>query len=77
MRTARGFPSMTAEDFAALVQSVREDFQREEDQVLLQRDLHKAEMALAGKYACDLVLRALEAQEGICVVVVRKKGRAR
>jgi hypothetical protein len=68
---------MTLDDMVLVVQSVKEDFEREEDQGLLQRDLHKAEMALAGKYACNRILRAIEAREGIRVVDPRKASRAR
>jgi hypothetical protein len=68
---------MTAEEVIELIRSVKEDFEREEDQGLLQRDLHKAEMALAGKYACERVLRAVEARSGIRLIGDRKMSRAR
>jgi hypothetical protein len=68
---------MTMSELVELVEEVKEDFGREQDQGLLQRDLHKAEMALAGKYACDRILRAVEAREGIAVVPKRRTGRAR
>jgi hypothetical protein len=73
----RGAVSMSTEDLIAIVESVKEDFEREEDQGLLQRDLHKAEMALAGKYACDRILRAVAARAGLQVVTPRRTGRAR
>lgn len=72
-----GDPAMTTEQVIALVREVQEDFEREEDQGLRQRDLHKAEMALAGKDACNRILRAIEAREGIRLVDPRKMNRAR
>lgn len=68
---------MTVPDFVELVQEVQSDFAREEDQGLLQHDLHKAEQALAGKYACDRILRKVEARSGIRVVRSTNAGRAR
>jgi len=68
---------MNAEDFVRLVRDVQSDFEREEDQGLLQRDLHKAEQALAGKYACDRILRAIEARGEVLSVKPRMMGRAR
>jgi hypothetical protein len=68
---------MTGLEYIDLIQGVKDDFEREEDQGLLQRDLHKAEMALAGKYACERILRAVEAKEGIRLVRPVKKSRAR
>jgi hypothetical protein len=68
---------MTAEDFVALVEGIRSDFQGEEDQGLLQHDMHKAEQALAGKYACDRILRRVEAKTGIRLVQTSMTSRAR
>jgi len=68
---------MTAQDVIDIVREVKSDFEREEDQGLLQRDLHKAEQALAGKYACERILRALEARGEISLVGSRRVGRAR
>ena len=68
---------MTVQDFVELVREVQSDFEREEDQGLLQHDLHKAEQALAGKYACDRILRKVEARSGMRVVMSRNAGRAR
>lgn len=68
---------MNAEDFVDLVKGVKSDFDREEDQGLMQHDLHKAEQALAGKYACDRILRAIEARTGIQMMDTRRVGRAR
>lgn len=75
--STRGGASMTVEEFISLVEEVHSDFQGEEEQALLQRDLHKAEMALAGKYACDRVLRKIEARARISLVRSRPMGRAR
>lgn len=68
---------LTLDELVRIVTEVQEQFQGEEDQGLLQRDLHKAEMALAGKYACGRILRAIEARSGIQVVTARRVGRAR
>jgi len=68
---------MTAQEVIDIVREVKSDFEREEDQGLLQRDLHKAEQALAGKYACERILRALEARGEISLVGSRRVGRAR
>ncbi len=68
---------MTVQDVIELIQDVKADFQGEEEQGLLQRDLRKAEQALAGKYACERILRLVEAREGIRLIMSRKTGRAR
>ncbi len=68
---------MTVQDFVELVREVQSDFAREEDQALLQHDLHKAEQALAGKYACDRILRSVEARSGVHVVRSNTTSRAR
>lgn len=68
---------MTVEEIVEMIREVRSDFEREEDQGLLQHDLHKAEQALAGKYACDRILRAVEARAGIRLVRSSTTSRAR
>ena len=68
---------MTVEELVLVVGEVKHDFEREEDQGLLQRDLHKAEQALAGKYACDRILRAIEARNHGLVIHARMSSRAR
>ena len=68
---------MTVQDFVELVREVQSDFEREEDQGLLQHDLHKAEQALAGKYACDRILRKVEIRSGVHVVRSPNAGRER
>jgi hypothetical protein len=68
---------MTVEEFIEMIRDVRSDFEREKDQGLLQEDLSKAQMALAGEYACDRLLRRLEARSGIRVVQSPNRGRAR
>jgi hypothetical protein len=68
---------MQIDALVKVVQDVRLDFQREEDQALLQHDLHKAEMALAGKYACERILRAVEARLGLPLIEPRTASRAR
>jgi hypothetical protein len=68
---------MTVQDVVDLIEEVKSNFEREEDQGLLQHDLHKAEQALAGKYACERIVRAIEAREGIRLVRSRMTSRAR
>lgn len=68
---------MTFDEVIHVIQDAKKDFEREQKQGLLQRDLHKAEMALAGEYACDRILRAIEAREGIRVVGPHRMTRAR
>jgi hypothetical protein len=68
---------MNADDLVRIVEDVRDEFQREEDQGLLQRDMHKAEQALAGKYACERILRRLEPRVNRDLVVTRTMSRAR
>lgn len=74
---ARGVSVMTAEDFVAIVGEVRSDFTREKDQGLLQEDLRKAQDALAGEYACDRIVRRVEARSGVRVLRASNAGRAR
>lgn len=68
---------MTTDQVVRLIQDVQEDFEREQEQGLRQRDLHKAEMALAGKDACNRILRAIEGRERIRIVEPHKMSRAR
>ncbi len=68
---------MTVPDVVDLIRDVKADFERQEDQGLLQHDLHKAEQALAGKYACERILRNIEAREGFRLVTSHKTSRAR
>lgn len=68
---------MSIEDLLALVASIREDFQREEDQGLLQHNLQKAEQALAGKYACDRLERAIALRGGVSIAPAKSAGRMR
>lgn len=68
---------MSLDEVIGLLREIKEDFEREQDQGLIQRDLHKAEMALAGKYAVDRVLRAIESRSGVRILEPRRMGRAR
>ena len=68
---------MNLDQVIEAVQDVRDEFQREEDQGLLQRDLHKAEQALAGRYACDRILRRIEPRVNRSLVRVSTMSRAR
>lgn len=76
-RSSWGGPSMTPEEVAALIEEVRDDFVREEDQGLMQEDLKKAQHAMAGKHACDRILRKLQARERLTLVKPRMTSRAR
>jgi hypothetical protein len=64
-------------DLIQIIEDERDTFQREEDQGLLQHDLHKAEQALAGKYACERILRRIEPRVGRHLINVRTMSRAR
>ena len=68
---------MTVEELVIVVMGVSDDYQREEDQGILQRDMHKAEQALAGREACNRILRAIESRGGLHLVLPRRTGRAR
>lgn len=74
---ASGGVRMDLSDFVGIVNDIRDEFQREEDQGLLQHDLHKAEQALAGKYACDRILRRVGVREGLRLIDPKNMGRAR
>ncbi len=68
---------MTTEDMLCVVREVKEEFQREEDQGLMQHDLHKAEQALSGKYACERIARRIEARAGLSPFPARASARSR
>lgn len=68
---------MDVNDLIQVIEDEREAFQREEDQGLMQHDLHKAEQALAGKYACERILRRIEPRVGRNLINVRTMSRAR
>ncbi len=51
---------ITLERVRQLIGELREDYQREEDQAILQQRLDKATAALAGKDACARIERRLE-----------------
>jgi len=60
-----------------VIEEIREDFQREEDQAILQQRLDKAIAALAGKDACDRIRRRLETTAGVVPQMLRGGLRAR
>lgn len=68
---------MTIQEVIQLVKDVQDDFQREEEQGLLQEDIKKAQHALAGKHACARILRSIETREGIRIIEPRRMSRAR
>ncbi len=51
---------MELDDVLKVVEDLREDYQREEDRALRNRNLEAAIHALAGKDACDRIRRTLE-----------------
>ena len=51
-----------------------EDYQRREDQAILQQDLYKANYALAGKETCKEVKRILDMRMHMHENVVRELG---
>ncbi len=51
-----------------------EDYQRREDQAILQQDLYKANYALAGKETCKEVKRILDMRMQMHENVVRELG---
>jgi hypothetical protein len=70
---------ITIERVLGWVEDVREEFQREEDQGILQCRLDKAQAALSGKDACERLKRSLEARYGMSqhlAVVNKDKRRA-
>lgn len=68
---------MTGEEVVRLIREVKDDFEREKDQGLLQDSLTKAQHALAGQHACDRILRRIESREGIRLIEPGKGSRAR
>lgn len=68
---------MTLEDVIGWVDDVQEEFQREEDQGIMQQRLDKAAAALAGKDACERLKRSIALRFGMvtnmAVMVERKK----
>jgi len=51
---------VTLEEVFRSIDEVRDEFQREEDQAILQRDIHKGIAALAGKDACERLRRRFQ-----------------
>jgi hypothetical protein len=68
---------MKVDEVLSAINDVKLEFQREEDQGLLQHDLHKAEQALAGKYACERILRRLARFTEAVFIEPRTASRAR
>jgi hypothetical protein len=52
--------ALTWQELSELLDELHEDFQRRQDQAILQQDLYKANYALAGKETCGEVRRRLE-----------------
>ena len=55
---------MTVEDVLIWINDVHDQFQREEDQGILQGRLDKASAALAGKDACERLRREVQMRHG-------------
>ncbi len=68
---------MTIEEVFSTIDEVREEFQREEDQAILQRDIHRGIAALAGKDACERLRRrfqfAADVRRNIALVTAKRK----
>lgn len=70
---------ITLENIINWVNDVNEEFQREEDQGILQGNLNKATAALCGKDACERIKRSLALRFGMAQnlsIVGEKKRRA-
>jgi hypothetical protein len=70
---------ITLEHIVSWVNDVQEEFQREEDQGILQGNLNKATAALCGKDACERLKRSLALRFGMAsspIVLSDKKRRA-
>lgn len=52
--------ALTLDELNAVIDELLEDYQRREDQAILQQDLYKANYALAGKETCKEVKRRIE-----------------
>lgn len=52
--------ALTLDELNEVIDEILEDFQRREDQAILQQDLYKANYALAGKETCKEVKRRVE-----------------
>lgn len=52
--------ALTLDDLNEVIDEILEDFQRRQDQAILQQDLYKANYALAGKETCKEVKRRIE-----------------
>jgi hypothetical protein len=63
------------DDILAWIDDVHEEFQREEDQGILQCRLDKASAALAGKDACERLRRQVKMRQGFRenVEVIRQR----
>jgi hypothetical protein len=68
---------MDVNEVLLIVGSVREQFEREKDQALLQNDWNGAKERLAGQWACERVERAISARAGLAPVVLRSARRPR
>lgn len=53
---------LTPEQIGAMLDDLYDDYAREEDQAVLQRDMDKAQRALAGKEACQRIRTRLESR---------------
>ncbi len=58
----------------SILEETSEDFQRRQDQAILQQDLYKANYALAGKETCRELKRRLESRLQMHENMVREMG---
>lgn len=68
---------MQVDEVLAVIEEAREQFQREEDQALLSERLDRAREAMAGKFACERMARAIRSRFGGQVVPLRELRRQR
>ncbi len=68
---------MDTKEVLEIVESVREQMQREMEQNVLQRNKWEAFGALCGRDACDRITRAISARAGIGPVPLRSARRPR
>jgi hypothetical protein len=68
---------MQVDEVILVIETVREQFQHEEDQGLMQERPDKAKEAMAGKFACERIARAVRARFVGQVVPLREARRAR
>jgi hypothetical protein len=68
---------VTLDDVMGWIEEIKEEYQREEDQGILQQRLDKASYALSGKEACERIKRGIRMrfgfQQNIAMVNEKRK----